>query len=911
MPRHRIFKSQLKKKLSFFPAKKNDFCVRNITLDSGLRFGDIPFSEDVPTVKTLSGEFERIDKEFDDVNKRIDQSMVGLYRYCGTVQTYEDLPFPDLHNLSESLKAGDTYDVVSGYGDIPPGTNWSWTGEKWDPLAGSMADYLSKQAASGIYATKNELSTGLSYKIDRVLSSANNIAIFNIDGNLDDSGKTISYFATSAQGEKADTAYQLPSDGIPTSHIKDKAITTDKINTGAVTGNKNDVVTVAGKIALNTIGTPNLRNYAVTTDKIANETINDDKLSPGCVTNAKIRIGAVTKDKLSEFSLWNILNAQLTDLQKSAFLAENSAAKDNGYAVTISDSLKLRVGNYHVANVTLSDDRLTAKYSALESDPSQTAESIWGPEGTAVAIREKTLPDHTSDLINDGADGEHPFITDEVSLEWSALKLLRDAGTLVPGQQYRITDYVATVAYDESEGDALPAKSAHHPFDLIVTADTASSLNEHARAARHVGDGYFPASVKFEAWDVWYCLENARDKYNWAEAEHGTGRGVIYRLIDEFGNDCPYDFKGIVFHRYRFTNLVSDFIGESTMEDVSSEVLGYYGYEPSDFVVATDTGVELVKIEVSDPNDMAERYTFDTGDGTDASLGVEGYEVFSNKIEPAYEYDLTTYMFFLNNIVCVKCIACFNNVFGANCQGMTFTGEFFDNVVHSGVSAIVGFSSVVYSEIGTQSSNMFLYYATYCSFGGSCYSNAALNLSVSDWGDFSHGNMICDVSEDITFGTHTSGNVLRGGTRNIVFGTYCMDNEVGADCISIMLNRACSGNKIGENSFSITFGCGCEGNKIGSDCSNVEFGVGCLNNTFSAGGGASQKGFYHNIVFEPGVSDVNLNCTSNALSMNSLYQNVTIAAGVSNKTISDSNVDQSYKTTYEAHGSQTIDVSTL
>lgn len=502
------------------------------------------------------------------------------------------------------------------------------------------------------------------------------------------------------------------------------------------------------------------------------------------------------------------------------------------------------------------------------------------------------------------------FATSVIEKTWSELLAMKVGGGLVPGQQYRITDYVATVAYDESEGDALPAKSAHHSFDLIVTADTASSLNEHARAARHAGDSYFPDSVKFEAWDVWYCLENARDKYNWAEAEHGTGRGVIYRLIDEFGNDCPYDFKGIVFHRYRFTNLVSDFIGESTMEDVSSEVLGYYGYEPSDFVVVTDMGVELVKIEVSDPNDVAERYTFDTGDGTDASLGVEGYDVCFNQIEPICEYDLTANVFFLNNIVCTKCISCFNNVFGVNCQQMTFAGEFYNNVVHSEVSAIVGFVSVICSEIGALSTNMFLYYATYCSFGGSCYSNSALNLSVSDWGDFSHGNMVCDVSEDITFGTHTSGNVLRGA-RNIVFGTYCMDNELGVDCISIMFTAACSGNKIGENSFSITFGCGCEGNKIGSDCSNVEFGAGCLNNTFSAGGGASLKGFYHNIVFEPGVSDVNLNCTSNALSMNSLYQNVTIASGVSNKTISDSNVDQSHKTTYEAHDSRTIDVSTL
>lgn len=31
-------------------------------------------------------------------------------------------------------------------------------------------------------------------------------------------------------------------------------------------------------------------------------------------------------------------------------------------------------------------------------------------------------------------------------------------------------------------------------------------------------------------------------------ASKGDGRGVIYRMIDEFGNDCPYDFKNIVYN---------------------------------------------------------------------------------------------------------------------------------------------------------------------------------------------------------------------------------------------------------------------------------------------------------------------------------------------------------------------------
>ena len=131
---------------------------------------------------------------------------------------------------------------------------------------------------------------------------------------------------------------------------------------------------------------------------------------------------------------------------------------------------------------------------------------------------------------------------DVVPLEettWSALKNKRDSGELVPGQQYRITDYVATVA------NAADASSTGHPFDIIVVADAADMLNEVARAVRHSGDTHFPDSTKFGAWKVWYSIDNDTTRFAWANTT--TGKGVVYRLIDEFNNDAPYDFKGIYF----------------------------------------------------------------------------------------------------------------------------------------------------------------------------------------------------------------------------------------------------------------------------------------------------------------------------------------------------------------------------
>ena len=67
------------------------------------------------------------------------------------------------------------------------------------------------------------------------------------------------------------------------------------------------------------------------------------------------------------------------------------------------------------------------------------------------------------------------------SITYSELKSLRDNSQLVPGQQYRITDYVTTTAQENTQ-------SAGHLFDIIVTANSTNTLNENARAIRSSRD---------------------------------------------------------------------------------------------------------------------------------------------------------------------------------------------------------------------------------------------------------------------------------------------------------------------------------------------------------------------------------------------------------------------------------------
>ena len=132
-----------------------------------------------------------------------------------------------------------------------------------------------------------------------------------------------------------------------------------------------------------------------------------------------------------------------------------------------------------------------------------------------------------------------------VETTYAELKNMRDNGTLTPGMWYRITDYVCTTTQSNTI-------SAGNKFDVIVLATGTNSLSEQARAINHTpqeGETDYFANSNLSAWQIWYCLDNATTRFAWADSTNG--KGVIYRMIDEWGNECGYDFKNIMYVRYK------------------------------------------------------------------------------------------------------------------------------------------------------------------------------------------------------------------------------------------------------------------------------------------------------------------------------------------------------------------------
>ena len=112
-------------------------------------------------------------KKTETYNKtEIDSKISSVYKYKGTVATYDDLP-------STSLTVGDVYNVESD------GSNYAWTGTTWDKLGGEidLSDYYTKTQtdsllsakanSSDVYTktetyNKTEVNTLLNDKVDKV-----------------------------------------------------------------------------------------------------------------------------------------------------------------------------------------------------------------------------------------------------------------------------------------------------------------------------------------------------------------------------------------------------------------------------------------------------------------------------------------------------------------------------------------------------------------------------------------------------------------------------------------------------------------------------------------------------------------------------------------------------------------------
>lgn len=341
------------------------------------------------------------------------------------------------------------------------------------------------------------------------------------------------------------------------------------------------------------------------------------------------------------------------------------------------------------------------------------------------------------------------FGSNMVSTTHTELENLITNSQLIPGQQYRITDYVCTTTQANTQ-------SAGHQFDIIVTADSENTLNENARAIQHTtsNQDYF-YNCDLDSWEIKYCLENDTNRFAWADTTNG--KGVIYYMKDEWNNIAPFDFKNILFTRDTtwFNNHQS--WATSVLGSVPSTNMNFYFLS---WITQNN--------EVQDLSIVGQTLT---------NNGGKYVGVFNNEIKGTSAYDMsitenaTTTAFALPCTIIVNNYSyrsgnfygCYGNSFGNSCYNNSFGNK------------------------------------CYCvTFGNKCYGNT--------FGNDCYGNSLDHSCYNNSFGNTCSNNTFRNNCFNNSFGGGCFQNSFGVGCYGNTFGENFQLNSFGDYCYENTFG---------------------------------------------------------------------------------------------------------
>ena len=491
-------------------------------------------------------------------------------------------------------------------------------------------------------------------------------------------------------------------------------------------------------------------------------------------------------------------------------------------------------------------------------------------------------PSYNLDEVSDGSTRKlADKIGKTINTTWSALKTLRDGSQLVPGQWYRITDYQCTTTQENTQ-------SAGHQFDIIVRADSTDTLNENAYAAHHAGDTYF-ANSKLEAWRLLYCLDNDTSRFMWAGGKsitisnknyyrdkaidvigatypycwssngnkrytasetpstgdnayskstggtsytissinEETGKGVIYKMVDEADNDCPYDFKNIQFK-----------VGAKEKAGTVANVFYYT------FSVASGTN-----------------------DATVMDHSLNGFRCYNNRIWKWITSDSTRKLNFNVFRNTSTTSFCYSNTFVNDCQSNTFGNKCYNNTFGN---------DCAYNTFGNDCDyNTFVGGCDGNTFGNNCQSNTFVNSSGNTFNNNCYNNTFNNNCCNNTFGDGSSGNTFSNSSGYNTFKNNCCANTFGNNCYNNTFGDGCQSNTFVNDCQSNTFGNGCHHNTFLKDYSYyiiIENGNRYINITSTQTTSSSNK--LQNITVAQGVNNTTTTKTISHNTVNDTFQTI-------------------------------------
>ena len=479
--------------------------------------------------------------------------------------------------------------------------------------------------------------------------------------------------------------------------------------------------------------------------------------------------------------------------------------------------------------------QLLDKVQNPDTTPQENSDQLLTSGAAFEALKEKQEKIEDLDEIREGAGEGAAALKAICPVTWEGLKELRDIGDLKPGQWYRITDYQTTTTQ-------LDTRSAGHQFDILVMAESVDVLSENAMAIQHTTDedDYFH-DAKLEAWELKYCLDNDTDRFAWADAENG--KGVIYQMKDEWGNQCGYDFKNIMFKRCYCE--ADAFDGEGRYLAIPGMEVGHDsetlpGQDDDNYIwVYTFSCLASLEEDVEDHPEQADasmgvfktesEMQLDYGDSPRPSNNIiEPYFVAQSiDDEPLRKVRALPNITFQQFYTDEYSYHCSDNHIGGECHDLScrsknfYGNDFSGKVEFNYFSGNVGrntFSGEFYNNTfsGNIYNNTFSGYVGYNTFSGDVFNNTFS-------GDVEHNTFSGYVRYN-TFSGDVRYNTFSGDVRYNTFSGYVERNTFSGE----VYYNTFSGN-VGRNTFSGYVGY----NTFSGDVFNNTFSGDVRYNTFS------------------------------------------------------------------------------
>ena len=278
------------------------------------------------------------------------------------------------------------------------------------------------------------------------------------------------------------------------------------------------------------------------------------------------------------------------------------------------------------------------------------------------------------------------------------------------------------------------------------------------------------------------------------QANENEGKGVVYRLIDEFNNDLPYDFKNIMFSR------------------------------------------KIKSGELDEEGDPTDLYTFSIIDRGMFDGSIEG--LIKHTYMAGCDESLPNNVFYqLNDKGCYDisfASGCSNNSFVGNCQCIKFGKDCTNNTFESACEGITFGNSCSWNKVGIGAKSLVLGDGSYQNEFGTHLQNVSIGCEFYD-------NKIESYNSYIHIGHSCNTNTFKGTRLNI--GDYVTNCYVESGCCDINISSYCGHINLSGSKY-VTFGNGCENITLSnvescvfgddckaikfSNCQGVEFGNGCL-----------------------------------------------------------------------------------